>query len=237
MSGQGYRLHLWYDSDALLAWQTDRLIVEAAKADAMQQGGNHSISAAALGTLYEERVIVLKQQMFMHIQAALEQGLSADEARVDLLARAYGQDAADLETRIEQNRRSLLDLAGGDLQLRDLHDLDTPLQLQTIYERETRLRGNLAAASDVVRVEALYNEGGAYADVDNLPPLARRLGALTSVGSAAMRVWASCNCCLITTRTGCLDGRPGVTPTPTTWTVYPPSIAPRLRPLPGNSPR
>lgn len=182
LSGQGYRLHLWYDSDALLAWQTDRLIVEAAKADAMQQGGDHSISAAALGTLYEERVIVLKQQMFMHIQAALEQGLSADEARVDLLARAYGQDAADLETRIEQNRRSLLDLAGGDLQLRDLHDLDTPLQLQTIYERETRLRGNLAAASDVVRVEALYNEGGAYADVDNLPPLARRLGGVDISG-------------------------------------------------------
>jgi insecticidal toxin len=45
---------------------------------------------------------------------------------------------AQLETLIEQNRRSLLAVAGGDLQLRDLHDLDTPLRLQDIYDRETR---------------------------------------------------------------------------------------------------
>jgi insecticidal toxin len=178
LGGQGYSLNLWYDSDALLAWQTNKLIVEAAKADAMQHGGSAKLSEAELGTLYEERAIVLKQQMFMHINAALEQGMSADEARIDLLTRAYGQNAEQLEGLIEQNRRSLLDLAGNDLQLRDLHDLDTPLQLQAAYDRETRLRGNLAAASDVVRVEALYNEGGGYADVDNLPPLVKNLGGV-----------------------------------------------------------
>ena len=123
LSGQGYSLHLWYDSDALLAWQTNKLIVEAAKAEAMQHGGSENMTEARLGTLYEERVIVLKQQMFQHINAALERGLSADEARVDLLSRAYGQDAAQLETLIEQNRRSLLAVAGGDLQLRDLHEI------------------------------------------------------------------------------------------------------------------
>ncbi|RON81834.1 TcdA/TcdB pore-forming domain-containing protein [Pseudomonas fluorescens] len=178
LSGQGYSLHLWYDSDALLAWQTNKLIVEAAKADAMQHGGSENMTEARLGTLYEERVIVLKQQMFLHINAALERGLSADEARVDLLSRAYGQDAAQLETLIEQNRRSLLALAGGDLQLRDLRDLDAPLRLQGVYDRETRLRGNLAAASDVVRVEAVYDEGGRYVDVDNLPPLVKTMGGI-----------------------------------------------------------
>ncbi|MFJ2281566.1 TcdA/TcdB pore-forming domain-containing protein [Pseudomonas sp. NPDC087803] len=178
LGGHGYSLHLWYDSDALLAWQTNKLIVEAAKADAMQHGGSENISEAELGTLYEERAIVLKQQMFMHINAALEQGMAADEARIDLLTRAYGQNAEQLEGTIEKNRRSLLDLAGNDLQLRDLHDLDTPMQLQRIYDRETRLRGNLAAASDVVRVEALYNEGGGYADVDYLPPLAKNLAGV-----------------------------------------------------------
>jgi len=178
LSGQGYSLHLWYDSDALLAWQTNKLIVDAAKADAMQHGGSENITDARLGTLYEERVIVLKQQMFLHIKAALERGLSADEARVDLLSRAYGQDAAQLEVLIEQNRRSLLALAGGDVQLRDLRDLDAPLRLQDIYDRETRLRGNLAAASDVVRAEAVYDEGGRYIDVDNLPPLVKTMGGV-----------------------------------------------------------
>ncbi len=178
LSGQGYSLHLWYDSDALLAWQTNQLIVEAAKADAMQHGGSESITDSRLGTLYEERVIVLKQQMFMHINEALERGESADDARVDLLSRAYGHDAEQLEALIEQNRRSLLDLAGDDLQLRDLRDLEAPLRLQAIYERETRLRGNLAAASDVVRAEVLYEEGGRYVDVDNLPPLVKTMGGV-----------------------------------------------------------
>ncbi|MGX9382570.1 TcdA/TcdB pore-forming domain-containing protein [Pseudomonas sp. JQ36] len=191
LSGQGYSLHLWYDSDALLAWQTNKLIVEAAKADAMQHGGSENITDARLGTLYEERVIVLKQQMFLHINAALERGLSADEARVDLLSRAYGQDAAQLESLIEQNRRSLLAVAGGDLQLRDLRDLDAPLRLQDIYDRETRMRGNLAAASDVVRVEAVFDEGGRYVDVDNLPPLVKTMGGIdisTFAGDARLGV-------------------------------------------------
>ncbi|WP_445179927.1 TcdA/TcdB pore-forming domain-containing protein [Pseudomonas sp. McL0111] len=176
LNGQGYQLNLWYDSDALLVWQANKSIVEAAKADAMLHGGVTSTSESELGALYEERAIALKQQMFMHINAAVDKGRSADEARVDLLSRAYGQDAAQLEQQIEQNHRSLLELAGGDLQLRDLHGVSEPLTLQAVYDRETRLSGNLAAASDVVRVEALFGEGGSYADVDNLPPLVKTLG-------------------------------------------------------------
>ena len=36
---QDYAVKLWYDSDALLAYETNRIIVEAAKADAMVNGG------------------------------------------------------------------------------------------------------------------------------------------------------------------------------------------------------
>ena len=39
LAGEGYNLKLWYDSDALLAYETNRIIVEAAKADAMISGG------------------------------------------------------------------------------------------------------------------------------------------------------------------------------------------------------
>jgi len=90
----------------------------------------------------------------MHINAASDKGLSADEARIDLLTRAYSQDAATLENLIEDNHRSLLELAGGGLELRDLHGASEPLALQAVYDREIRMRGNLAAASDVVRIEA-----------------------------------------------------------------------------------
>jgi insecticidal toxin len=178
LAGQGYTLNLWYDSDALLAYQTNKVIVEAAKADALLKADAGSLTEEHLATLYEERAIVLKQQMFAHINAAVAQGQAGDEARIDLLSRAYGQDPEALEVLRQNNRDSLLALHGGDLHLRDLGDASQPLQwqLKDIYQREIRLRGNLAAASDVVRAEVLFNEGGLYADVDNLPPLAQQLG-------------------------------------------------------------
>lgn len=70
LSHQGYTLKLWYDSDALLAHETTRVIVEAAKADAMTQGGQAVSDPQELSTLYEQRAIVLKTQMFSHIKEA-----------------------------------------------------------------------------------------------------------------------------------------------------------------------
>ncbi|MGF6327206.1 hypothetical protein ABH909_000084 [Pseudomonas sp. BS3782 TE3695] len=56
MAAEGYHLYLWYDSDALLAYETNRIIVEAAKADAMLNGRQTSANAIELGDRYEERV-------------------------------------------------------------------------------------------------------------------------------------------------------------------------------------
>lgn len=178
LSGQGYTLKLWYDSDALLAYETNRIIVEAAKADAMLNGGQASSNAVELGDKYEERVIALKQQMFAHINKAVERGESADNARIDLLVRAYSQDEGRLKVLREKNRQSLLSLKEGAIVLRDLATEATPLYLQDIYEREISLRGNFAAASDIVRAEALFADGGSYADVDYLPPLLENLGGV-----------------------------------------------------------
>ncbi|MCW1247562.1 glycosyltransferase, partial [Pseudomonas sp. SAICEU22] len=178
MGAEGYRLNLWHDSDALLAYETNRIIVEAAKADAMLHGGESSVDGVALGDRYEERATVLKQQMYAYIKKAVENGGSADEARIDLLARAYGQDKARLTALRNTNRLSLQALGGDQLALRDLAGGEASLQLKDIYEREISLRGNFAAASDVVRIEALFAEGGSYTDVDNLPPLLEELGGV-----------------------------------------------------------
>ncbi|MHC8375269.1 TcdA/TcdB pore-forming domain-containing protein [Pseudomonas sp. MDT1-16] len=184
LAEQGYTLNLWYDSDALLTWQTNKLIVDAAKADALLQVADKSISEDELATLYEERAIVLKQQMYAHINTAVAKGGSADDARMDLLIRAYGQNAAELQALKEGNHRSVLEMAEGGFQLRDLDAGAVSLQLRDIYDREMRLRGNLAAASDVVRAEVLYAEGGSYADVDHLPPLSKTQGAVDLSGLA-----------------------------------------------------
>ncbi|MBV4498938.1 toxin [Pseudomonas sp. SWRI12] len=177
---QGYTLNLWYDSDALLAWQTNKLIVEAAKASVFLQGVDKDISEVELGALYNEHALVLKQQMQAHINAAVANGGSADEARIDLLTRAYGQDALTLRQQLERNGRSVLDMDG--FKLRDLGGDKTSLQLQDGYDREMRLLGNMAAASDIVRAEVLYAEGGSYTDIDHLPPLSATLGGVDISG-------------------------------------------------------
>lgn len=176
MGPEGYRLSLWYDSDALLAYETNRIIVEAAKADAMASGAQASTDALALGDRYEERAIVLKQQMYAHITKAMKNGGSADEARIDLLVRAYGQDKARLKALMNDNRLSLTALAEGCLTLRDVASGQAPLHLRDIYEREISLRGMFAGGSDIVRIEALFAEGGSYVDIDHLPPLLEKLG-------------------------------------------------------------
>src|SRR3546814_6114496 len=45
MGPEGYRPSLWYDSDALLAYETNPSIVPAAKADAMASGAQASTAA------------------------------------------------------------------------------------------------------------------------------------------------------------------------------------------------
>ena len=178
LAGQGYTVKLWYDSDALLAYETNRIIVEAAKADAMVNGGHASESYLDLVDKYEERVIVLKQQMFAHINKAVTRGVNADDARIDLLVRGYGQNEANLKALRDKNKQSISAMGEGGVELRNIAANETPLHMQAIYQREISLRGNFAAASDVVRIEALMAEGGSYADVDNLPPLLETLGGV-----------------------------------------------------------
>ncbi|UTO17911.1 toxin [Pseudomonas nunensis] len=178
LATEGYEFKLWYDSDALLAYETNRIVVEAAKADAMIAGGETAeTSAFALGDLYKERVVVSKEQLFNHITRS---NVGADEARIDLLVRGYAQDERSLRALRQRNVESLQALADDQLQLVDIRPLSESFQLFDIYEREIGLRGNLAAASDVVRYEVMHSEAGIYSDADYLPPFVERLGEVAT---------------------------------------------------------
>ncbi|MFJ2686967.1 TcdA/TcdB pore-forming domain-containing protein [Pseudomonas sp. NPDC087342] len=178
MVKDGHKLMLWYDGDALLAYETNRIIVQAAKADAMAAGDINLASPTDLGDLYIERLMPLKEQLYTHILNAMARGQSADEARIDLLVRGYAQDEEVLRALREKHLLSIAALASEDLLLCDLHLLEAPLRVEDIYQREINLRGNFAGASDVVRTEVMFIEGGLYSDVDNLPPLMQKLGGV-----------------------------------------------------------
>lgn len=178
MVEDGHALTLWYDADALLAYETHRVIVQAAKAAAMAAGGATLTDPVKLGDLYIEYLIPLKEQLYTQILRAQARGESADGARIDLLVRGYGQDEATLRALREKHVRSLANLVSPGLSLGDLQQREHLLRVDDIYQREINLRGNFAAASDVVRAEILSIEGGVYSDVDNLPPLAEQLGGV-----------------------------------------------------------
>ncbi|PKA68249.1 insecticidal toxin [Pseudomonas baetica] len=169
---------IWYDPQALMAFDVSRTIIQAAKADAMLAGGDQPVSRAALIRLYEKRLAVLRRQAFEFIQQAQLRGLAPDEARIELLVQAYGQDRAQLQAARTRYLQSHLDMADDRVRLRNAREEFQSHALWSAYDREISLRGNFAAASDIVRLQAVYQEGGTYSDLDYLPPLIDEMGGV-----------------------------------------------------------
>lgn len=177
LKAEGYRFNLWYDSDALLAFETNKVIVESARLHAMENGGAQSDSPVALSFMIEERARVLKRQMAEYLAQPQWAG-RADEARIELLVKNYGKDRATLQAFREKCLDSHLAMADEYLRLRDVRTEFADHYLHDVYQRELALRGNFAAASDVARLQAEYLEGGRYSDMDYLPPLRDKLGGV-----------------------------------------------------------
>ncbi|EJM64253.1 hypothetical protein PMI30_03792 [Pseudomonas sp. GM50] len=178
LSKDGHTLNLWYDPDALMAFDTNRIITQAAKAHAMESGGADLTRLKDLFELVESRVVVLRRQMFEHVNAVQQRGGKGDDARIDLLVNAYGQDRVTLEGARARYLESHLAMAGEHVRVRDARAAFSSHFLWDVYEREVSFRGNLAAASDVIRLQAETLEGGTYSDLDYLPPLVEELGGV-----------------------------------------------------------
>lgn len=175
----GYSLNLWYDSDGLLAHQTNKIILESAKAQGAKVFSQSEMGKpAVLGNLYVERARALHLQMFQYIEKAIAQGTSADQARIDLLVSAYGQDESALKALKARNLESIEGIGAKGILLRDIRRELSHQPLFDIYERELSFRGNLAAASDITRLQALNLEAGTYLDADLLPSLHENIAGM-----------------------------------------------------------
>ncbi|MFM9382799.1 TcdA/TcdB pore-forming domain-containing protein [Pseudomonas sp. UV AK001] len=177
LKSRDYRFNLWYDSDALLSFEMNRVILESARASAMESGGDKLTNPGQLSKMIEDRARGLKWQMFDYINQPQWAG-RADDARIDLMSRAYGKDRSALEVFRQRCLETHLAMVGPDLQLRDVRQEFAGHFLQDVYQREIAMRGNFAAASDIVRLQADHQEGGRYSDMDYLPPLADHLGGV-----------------------------------------------------------
>lgn len=77
-----------------------------------------------------------------------------------------------------RNLQSLESVAANGIALRDIRSELSSRPLFEIYERELSLRGNLAAASDITRLQAVHFESGTYLDADLLPSLHENIGGV-----------------------------------------------------------
>lgn len=175
MVPEGHRFNLWYDSDALLAFEMNRVIHESARVHAMEAGGATVAKPLELARMIEDRARVLKWQMAEHLAQPQWAG-KADEARIDLMVRAYGKDKDVLTAFRQKCLDSHLAMVDDNTRLRDVSDTFQSHFLWDVYQREVAMRGNFAAASDVVRLLALDLEAGRYSDLDYLPRLTDSLG-------------------------------------------------------------
>ncbi|WP_175479143.1 MULTISPECIES: TcdA/TcdB pore-forming domain-containing protein [unclassified Pseudomonas] len=177
LAPHGYTFNLWYDSDAVLAFEMNRVILDSARAHAMESGGDQVTDPKQLSRMIEDRARVLKQQMSEYLDQAKWVG-QADAARIDLMVRAYGKDRVALEAFRQRCLDTHRAMTGPDLRLRDVQHEFREHFLSDVYQREVALRGNFAAASDVVRLQVEALEGGRYTDMDYLPALADTLGGV-----------------------------------------------------------
>ena len=181
LAAQGYAFNLWYDSDALLAFEMNRVILDSARVHTMESPEAATAPPSKLSSMIEDRARVLKQQMFDYLNHPRWAG-RADEARIDLMVRGYGKDRATLEAFRQKCLDSHQAMVGEDLRLRDVRQEFASHFLADVYQREVAMRGNFAAASDVVRLQAEFFEGGRYSDMDYLPPLIERPGGVDISG-------------------------------------------------------
>lgn len=177
LAPEGYRFNLWYDSDALLAFEMNRVILDSARLHAMESGGDQLTKPSQLSQMIEDRARVLKHQMSEFLNQPQWAG-RMDDARIELMVSAYGKDRAVLAAFRKKYLDTHLAMAGQDLRLRDVRHEFADHFLHDVYQREVGMRGNFAAASDVVRLQAGYLEGGRYSDMDYLPPFADTLGSV-----------------------------------------------------------
>jgi len=153
-----YRTHLWFDSHCLLASHYRRLLRDR---DCLNLSTNSDL-------------IRFQNRTFADLQSMIADGRSFDEALIRLFQRfGDGRIGRKLEVELEQAKLHYRALARH-LTLRDVQDHAAAImddEFRHYYFKEIALRGNLAAASDILRLHVIQQFGGVYIDCDTLPSL------------------------------------------------------------------
>jgi hypothetical protein len=153
-----YRVNFWFDSHSLLASHYSRLLRD-------WNGLNISTNSD---------LIRFQNDAYSDLRSMIAGGLTFDEALIRIfLQKGDGRIGRQLESDLQQAKRFYQALAHH-LHLCDVQDHAATImddEFRHYYFREIALRGNLAAASDILRLHVIQHFGGVYIDCDTLPSL------------------------------------------------------------------
>ena len=176
-----YTINLWYDPNALLSHELGRRLKNWSigatfqPEDPQNPYGNADFMQRQLTSL-----LALQDEAEAYIKGRTDGAgaVSFDAAAIDFMVQRLGADRAELNQLRDNNQQSYDDyiallsgIVGRDkVKLREIDSLwVTDATMKKYYQQELQLRGNLAAASDIARVQLLHNHGGIYLDADLLP--------------------------------------------------------------------
>lgn len=153
-----YRVRLWFDSHCLLASHYRQLLRDR----------------DGLGLSANDELIRFQNRAYADLQSMIADGRTFDEALIRFFqAMDDGRIARRLEVELERTKLLYQGLASH-FTLSDVRDHAAAImddEFRHYYFREIALRGNLAAASDILRLHLLQHFGGVYVDCDTLPNL------------------------------------------------------------------
>ncbi|HBG5344515.1 TPA: peptidase C80, partial [Clostridioides difficile] len=167
-----YSTKLWYDGEAFLVNTLKKAIVESSTTETLQLL-EKDIQNPEFDYMifYQNRMgfIYNRQKRFIdYYKSEINKPTipTIDDIIKSHLVSEYSKDAGLLESYRTNSLRKINSNNGIDIRSNNLF---TEQELLSIYNQELLNHGNLAAASDVVRLLVLKKFGGVYLDVDMLP--------------------------------------------------------------------
>lgn len=153
-----YNVQLWYDSRCLLATFYIDLIKHRCE----------------INLTTNRELICFQNEVYASLESAIAKGTTFDDGLIRHF-RQIGLRHISRKLQLELNRaKRFYRVISKYVDVRDLQDYATEIMSDEFcryYFREVGLRGNLAAASDILRLHLIQHYGGIYIDCDTLPSM------------------------------------------------------------------
>jgi mannosyltransferase OCH1-like enzyme len=155
-----YKINIWYDSNNLLEHETSKIIKN-----------DKNILEVNLNKQQQADIIIERQNSYYE-KYLRSNKKNTDQLRIDFLDDLEPNEI--LKTLLENKNKVKNDQINmkndhDNINFRDINEEGKKWRLYNIYNQEMNLRMNLAAASDIARLEILNEFGGIYLDTDILP--------------------------------------------------------------------